>query len=294
MMFKTPAGEAAFMATYDAALSQWPVPYAVTIVPTRFGSTHVIVCGPEDGPPLVLLHAMGTSSTIWIRNIAALSQTYRTFLVDTAGDANKSVWSAPITNGADGAQWLSEVLDGLKIESTHLGGYSYGGWLAINFALAFPHRLKSLLLLAPAASFARLSFGFFANFLAPMLFPTRARVHKTFRWLSATGQMVDERLADQMFLAVRHFRFPKGGTYPQLFSDDQLARLRPPVLLLVGDHEVIYSPRRVVDRALRLIPGIQAELIPNASHLLALEQPEIVNRRILEFLGSMPTMESDR
>lgn len=286
MMFKTPEGEAAFMASYDAALAQVHVPYTVLRVPTQFGSTHVIASGPDNGPPLVLLHAQGTSSTVWVRNVAALSQTYRTYLVDRPGDANKSLSSAPIGSRADGAQWLSEVFDGLGIDRAHLGGLSYGGWLALAFALAAPARINSLVLLAPAASFARLSLSFFTNFLGAMLFPTRARVQNVFRWLSGNEQVVDERLAEQMFLGVRHFQFPKGGTYPSVFTDAELQQMRLPTLLLVGDREVIYDPRRVVSRAKRLIPGIQAELVPNAGHVLNMDQPDLVNQRVLEFLGS--------
>lgn len=285
MMFKTPAGEAEFMATYDAALAQWPVPYTAFHLPTRFGSTHVIACGPEEGPPLVLLHAGGTGIPIWLRNVAAVSQTHRTYLVDNIGDANKSQWTSPLRSRQDCSKWLSDVLDGLKLERAHLGGMSHGGWYSLNFALAFPNRVRSLMLIAPVA-FAKLRLAFFFHFLGPMLFPTRAGMHRTIRWLSATGQLVDERLADQMFLAIKHFRYPKGGIFPTLFSDDELSGLQLPTMLLIGEREVLYDPKLAVDRAVKLIPSIRAELVPEAGHLLVLEKPELVNRRMVEFLES--------
>jgi hypothetical protein len=45
--FKTPEGEASFLAAYDAALKEWPVPHEEVDVPTRFGTTHVVVCGSK-------------------------------------------------------------------------------------------------------------------------------------------------------------------------------------------------------------------------------------------------------
>lgn len=285
MMFKTPAGEAAFMACYDAALAAWPIPYQVQHLPTRFGLTHVIAGGPADGPALVLLHASGTSSTVWIRNVAALSQRYRTFLVDIAGEPNKSVWSAPFRSRSDCADWLSDVLGGLGLKRAHLGGISYGGWQALNFALAAPDQVKSLILLAPAASLAKFRPAFFLHFLGPMLLPSNERVRGTFRWLSANGQVVDERLAEQMYLAVRHFRFAKGGVFPTVYTDEELRGLNLPTLLLIGDHEVIYDPAKALDRARRLIPGIEADLVQSAGHLLNMEQPDVVNARILAFLN---------
>lgn len=285
MVFKTAAGEAEFMASYDAVLAQWPVPYTVLRVPTRFGTTHVIASGPEDGSPLVLLHAAGTSSTVWLRNVAAMSQNYRTFLVDTIDEPGKSEWAVPLRSRSDCAEWLSAVLDGLEIDRTHLGGISRGGWLSMNFALAAPNRLKSLTMLAPMG-FAKPRLTFFVHFLFPMLFPTRARLYRTVQWLSASGQVVDERLADHMFLAIKHFRFPKGGVFPTVFAEDELMRLRLPTLLLIGEREVLYDPNLALGRAVRFIPGIRAELIPEAGHLLIMEQAGTVNQRVVEFLTS--------
>lgn len=61
-------------------------------------------------------------------------------------------------------------------------------------------------------------------------------------------------------------------------------RVRVPVMLLIGERSVIYDPQRVYRRARRLIPDIQAEIIPDASHALIAEKSDLVNARILEFL----------
>ena len=56
--FKPPEGETVYLATYDAAMKLWPVPYEEIEIPGRSGMTHVIVSGSKDAPPLVLLHGM--------------------------------------------------------------------------------------------------------------------------------------------------------------------------------------------------------------------------------------------
>ena len=71
-IFKSPEGEAQYLATYDATLAAWPVPYQSLIVPTRAGRTHVIASGPEDAPPLVLLPMTFISATMWMYNMAEL------------------------------------------------------------------------------------------------------------------------------------------------------------------------------------------------------------------------------
>jgi hypothetical protein len=46
--FKTPEGEAAYLAAYDAAMKLWPIPYQEIEIPSRFGTSHVTVSGPKD------------------------------------------------------------------------------------------------------------------------------------------------------------------------------------------------------------------------------------------------------
>ena len=100
-MFKTPEGQARYFAAYDATLALWPVPVESFDVPTRFGSTHIHVCGPENAPPLVLLPGQAVSSTMWYPNIAALSRAYRVYALDIIGDMGKSVRTRPITSPLD-------------------------------------------------------------------------------------------------------------------------------------------------------------------------------------------------
>jgi pimeloyl-ACP methyl ester carboxylesterase len=58
-----------------------------------------------------------------------------------------------------------------------------------------------------------------------------------------------------------------------------------PTLLLIGEHEVVYEPGRVLERARRLIPHIEAELIAGGGHLFPVDQADATNARILEFLS---------
>jgi len=62
-----------------------------------------------------------------------------------------------------------------------------------------------------------------------------------------------------------------------------LRSLKIPVLLLIGERSVIYNPQRAYQRATRLIPNVQAEIVAGASHALNDEKAELVNARILKF-----------
>ena len=60
-------------------------------IPTRFGMTHVVTSGPKDAPPLVLLHGMSMTLTMWSANVADFSKEYRVYTVDVMGQPGKSI-----------------------------------------------------------------------------------------------------------------------------------------------------------------------------------------------------------
>jgi pimeloyl-ACP methyl ester carboxylesterase len=280
---KTRAGQAGYMAAYDAALRLWPIPYRSLELPTRWGPTHILASGPADAPPLVLLHGMGLSATMWFPNAADLGRNHRLYAVDTIGTAGKSLAVKPLRGRADCAAWLRDVLDGLGIAQTHLLGHSHGGWLALNFASRAPERVKRLILLAPAASFLPLVPRFYLQGIPTLLYPRPSLVARFMRWMTVDGFVVHELFLRQFVLGMRHLP-PRLGAFPTVFSDDELQHITAHTLLLVGKNEVLYNPVAAVDRAGRLVPHIQAELIPNAGHGLPMEQPTLVDERILRFL----------
>jgi pimeloyl-ACP methyl ester carboxylesterase len=77
--------------------------------------------------------------------------------------------------------------------------------------------------------------------------------------------------------------FPSNQLPPPVYTDDELRQIQTPMLLLIGDHEVIYNPERVIRRATRLVAGLKAEIIPNANHNAQVTAPDMVNEKILEF-----------
>jgi pimeloyl-ACP methyl ester carboxylesterase len=113
--FTTPEGEARYRAAYDAALKLWPVPYDEIELPTRFGTTHVVVSGPKDAPPLVLLHGYLATSIMWSTNIVDFSHGHRVYAIDTMGQPSKSIPGEPIGKAADYVAWLTASLDALRL-----------------------------------------------------------------------------------------------------------------------------------------------------------------------------------
>ena len=287
--FKTPEGEAAYLAAYDAAMKRWPVSYEEMEISSRFGATHVVVSGPKDAPPLVLLHGYMATLTMWAPNIVDFSRDYRVYAIDVMGQPSKSIPSEPIRNPQDYAVWLAATLDGLHLNRIFLAGQSYGAWLALNFAIATPDRVQKLVLLSPGGGFIPMVRQFSLRGMLMVFFPTRLTVTSFMRWLGITnrpGETDASPVLELTYLGLKHFRVPleTSRVMPVMFSDDQLRSMRVPTLVLIGDHEVICDPVTALARARRLFPDVQGELVPRCSHDMCFSQHRIVDEQMLDFL----------
>ncbi len=280
-IFTSSDGYAKYVAAYEDMFSLWKVPHDSIDVKTSYGSTHINVSGPEDGYPLILLHAVSWSSTAWFANIAELSANHRVYAVDGIGDAGKSILECLIEKRSDYAEWLGEVFNGLNIEKCHLLGHSYGGWLALNMALNYPDRLRKIVLLAPAASIYSMKILTKLGLRIPLKFRPPARF--AFKKIAPKGTVFEEKFIHLMQM-VTEYCLP-ATLFPTKYTDEELKQIKLPALLLIGAKEMIYNPKKAVDRAQRLMPDVTAEIIPNVGHTLNMEQPEIINARILKFLS---------
>ncbi|MGY4670127.1 enantioselective carboxylesterase CesB [Bacillus subtilis] len=275
-----------FYQAYDQSLSLWPIESEAFYVSTRFGNTHIIASGPKDAPSLILLHGGLFSSAMWYPNIAAWSSQFRTYAVDIIGDKNKSIPSAAMETRADFAEWMRDVFDSLGLETAHLAGLSLGGSHIVNFLLRAPERVERAVVMSPAEAF--ISFHPDVYKYAAEL--TGARGAESYiKWITGDSYDLHPLLQRQIVAGVewqdeQRSLKPTENGFPYVFTDQELKSIQVPVLLMFGEHEVMYHQQMAFERASVLVPGIQAEIVKNAGHLLSLEQQEYVNQRVLSFL----------
>lgn len=290
-IYKDEETKSKFLSFYKKSLAAWPVPYEEFMVRTRYGDTHVIASGPIGRDPIVLIHAAGVNGTMWGPNIAALSRQYRVYALDTIGDFGKSILDDPRfypKSAQDYCRWLIDVFDGLGIsQASAVVGSSMGGWITHGAAIFVPEQIKKIVLLDPAAGIPTKT-KWAGMFLSATIFPFKSNYRNISRKVLGNKKSEGKELwFDYMVTAFssKSKAKPRLGL-PSKFSDEQLSHTKIPTLLLIGQNEVIYgSIDGTVERAKKLISNIQTEIIPDAGHLPNIDQPEIVNTRILKFLA---------
>ncbi|GAA4566146.1 alpha/beta fold hydrolase [Planotetraspora kaengkrachanensis] len=282
--FTTMNGAAEYLAAYDAVLAQWPVPVESARLRSPYGTTHVNVCGPREGPPLVLLHGGGATSTVWFGQVELLSRTRRVYAVDTIGEAGRSVADGrPVTTQADLMDWLDGLFNGLDLDAADLCGHSYGGWLALGYALHAPKRVRRLTLLDPTDCFAGLRLSYRLRSVPLFVRPDADRMRAFIHWETG-GAAVDPAWLRLMCLGAE---FPRSKVVmPRRPASERLRASDVPALVLLAGRSRAHDVREVAAGARRLLPHVVTEVLPGVSHHgVPSEDPGPLGRALEEFLG---------
>ncbi len=277
-------GKLTYELAYDKSLTLFPVPYIEQEIKTKFGNAHVIVSGPVDGEPLVLLHGMNASSTMWYPNIKAFSEHYRVYAIDCFLEPGKSEYIGKASGIKEIIDWYFEIFDQLQIKKFNLVGASRGGWLSVNIALRSPSRINKLVLLSPAQTFGILKPGldilFNVNYSAN---PKRKKLRDALETMSSNVDNISQIFINQYYLATQKAGLDADILKMQPFFRWELKKMKMPIMVLIGDKDII-NGEMSLRRAKKLCLNITTGTISQAGHFLSMDQSDAVNKRVLEFL----------
>ena len=269
------------MTIYDAKLAQWPVPHETLFVETEYGKIHVIISGPEEAPPVLLINASALSAWSWIHNVEALSAHYRTFAIDNIGEGGKNEMIAPGNipkTGPEIADFYAHISDELGISKSYVIGASIGGYISTNFALFAPERVEKLVLLGP------MGYGATKKTVVAMTlaqgFPIKPVQEMTFRWAFGDAQRVSESFGEW-------FRIYMKGLIPtpippSSFTPEQLRTLQVPTLAYFGTKDGVIGDAHNAKTLAENIPSAEIRIV-DSGHVIGAELPDIVNADI--FIG---------
>ena len=246
------------------------------------------------GSPLLLLHAGVADSRMWDAQFTRLAAHYRVIRFDMRGFGRSSMPPGAFSNIAD----VGELLDALGIkQSVHLLGISFGSLIALDFALAYPQRARSLIMAAPSVSGATPSDRIRQFWQAEEEAAERGDLAGATELNLQMWVDGPHRQPDQVDAAVRQ---QVGEMQFAIFQKDipddvesidleppangRLSEVAVPVLVIVGELDL---PEKVA-LAARLeatIPDCRQLVIPHGAHMINMEQPAVFNQHVLSFLA---------
>ncbi len=256
-----------------------------------------------EGPPIVFVHGLGGSWQNWLEQLPVFAREHRVVALDLPGFGASPMPREPIAISLYG-RVLDRVMDALEVDAAAVVGNSMGGFTAAELAIAFPQRVESLLLAAPAgvSSFEN------PDALRVAMWLRRIRVPMSLggRWLAANADAVTRRPALRA-LALRDVaRHPgqlpswlvaeqvrgagKPGFVDALDANlsydfrDRLPEIVCPTLVVWGDRDRVI-PVRDADMYTELIPNARKAILPDTGHVPQLERPGRFNALLEEFLS---------
>ena len=245
--------------------------------------------GPEDGRVVLVANSLMANGSMWDGNVAALADRYRVLRYDKRGHGASGVSEGPYTivQLADDAVGL---LDALKIEKAHFMGLSIGGMIGQQLGARYPERVLSLSLCNTASEMPPRS-----------LWEERFEIARTQgiaglvdgtikRWFTAAfieraPQEIEK--VRQMILGTNLDGYIAcGSAVRDMAQSTMLLKIKVPTLVLSGRDD----PACTVDQGTvlhRLIDNSKMVIIEQAAHLSNIEQPEIFNRTVRQFIDSV-------
>lgn len=246
------------------------------------------------GEPLILVPGLSAGLWIWFKQIAELSKQFRVITFDPRGIGRSPVGAEPLTIRLL-ADDIAALLRGLGLGQAHILGASFGGFVAQEFALAYPEMTRTL-------SLCCTSFGG-PNHVAPSMetliavtstdgFNTKERIHRMLLPAFSpefardhpdeVDQVVNLRLANTLGEEVYRSQLSAAVGFN---IESRVPAIESPTLVLSGDADAIVPVANSRNLAAK-IPGAELRTIDGGSHLFFIERPEEFNQLVSEFLCS--------
>jgi pimeloyl-ACP methyl ester carboxylesterase len=254
-----------------------------------------------EGEPLLFIHEFAGDHRSWEPQVRFFSASFRCITYAARGYPPSDVPTDPAAYSQTRAVADAvAVLDGLSIARTHVVGLSMGGFTALHLAMAHADRVSS-------AVVAGVGYG---------AEPDRADAFRAESMLTGAAFAAEgaAKVAERYALGPARVQFqnknPRGwaefaaalaahsslgsaltmrgvqAARPSLYAlTDELARVRTPVLVLVGDEdEGCLEPAMMLKRT---IPAAGLVVLPNTGHTANLEEPDVFNHAVDRFLAAV-------
>lgn len=258
-LFRSDAARTAMERAYERCLAQAP-PARAQSVATRFGATHMLVAGPEHAPPVIMIHGAMVNSAMALREVQPLLEQFRIYALDVIGVSVKSADVRVRLDARVYADWLIDVLDGLRLPKAHVSGASSGGIIARGLAERAPDRIDRLVLMVPAGIIKVPALPLMTKLMLPMLlyrtFGSRAGLA---RFLGATLTGSDQLIEEYLGEALKHYKIDM--TVPALATPAALAGFRRPTLVIGASDDITAPGAALLARARELFPQATLELL---------------------------------
>jgi 2-hydroxymuconate-semialdehyde hydrolase len=251
------------------------------------GSVKTAYLSAGSGVPVVCLHGAGAGAVTWYPSISALAEHFHVIAPDIVGygesDKPKAAYDRPYF-----ASWLRDFFLALEIPKAHVIGLSQGGAISLQFSLENPEMVEKLVLVDSAALPAKAPFGFLFGFFWTYSFPSLAADRYMSRYLVAKPENVDPNFGPYSLQVVKkpggkRVCWQSKGAAVSAMPEEELRQIQHQTLIIWGEDDNFLSIASG-EAAAQIMPNAKLHRIQDAGHIPFMDQPEVFNDVLLQFL----------
>ncbi|MCY3637542.1 MAG: alpha/beta fold hydrolase [Chloroflexi bacterium] len=253
-----------------------------------------------EGFPLVLAHEFAGDFRSWEPQVRYFSRRYRVITYNARGYPPSDV---PADEDAytqeSEVEDLRGLMEHLGIDKAHICGLSMGGALALNFGLAHSDLAESLIIAAAGSGSTDVEGwreSVFANSRAmqergmvAMTDYSQGETRVQLRRKDPRGyrEFTDQFLSHSSLGSALTFRGVQGKRPPIFALEEQMRALTVPTLIMLGDEDDPCVEPSIFMK--RCIPSSGLVMFPQSGHAINLEEPDLFNRTLQDFLTAVET-----
>lgn len=238
----------------------------------------------SDRPTILLLHGLGGSADRWTKIIPALSSKYRLIIPDIVGFGYSEKPHVEYTVNFF-IDFLKKFLDLLNVPNVIIIGSSFGGLLALEFAIKYTNMVKKLILVSPAGMMRYVS-ATLKHYISAALYPTYENVLRAYKeMVYDSTNATEESILD--FINRMNLQNSKYAFMSTLMSFNDLPKLTDrlkiniPTLIIWGRNDKVIPVRYAKKFK---IPNNKIVLLDKCGHYPHLEKIDEFIKIVLKFL----------
>lgn len=243
-----------------------------------------------SGDPLILLMGLGAPGSRWEDHVAAYEKHFRCILVDNRGAGESDKPAGPYTTKMM-ADDTAGLMQALSIENAKVAGISMGSAIAQELALAYPEKVRSLVLISSWSRCDRYTQAVFDQFKKMRALASPADFVQLLQlWIASAPyyeehyvEMTrDQKNAHENYMPLEAFQ-AQCEACSRHNTFDRLGRITVPALLTVGDAD-IFTPRRLTIEMHERMPHSKILVFNELGHIHHWEDLARFNEATSRFL----------
>ena len=242
------------------------------------------------GDLLIFLHGIGGNKRNWHPNLPAFGQYWHAVAWDARGYGESDDYDGPL-DFLDYSRDVARVMDHFKAPKAHIVGLSMGGRIALDFAALYPDRLITLTLCDTHTGFAHFSDEKKREFIRLRKEPLErglspkdiaVPVAKSLCGTNVSAKAFDA-LVDSLSRLHKESYIKCIESSTMALPHGRLSEIKVPTHVLVGSQDSLTTPKMCRELASQ-IAGATLTVIPDAGHLINIEQPTEFNKAAITFI----------